>query len=182
MPAPQSECLSSQVLKQLHTKASCLTRSAMSSTRSRLACDTLFDPYCRSKATDIPDPIGFTDPDAVSKVNLHPFPSSYLFDSALTLRLRMLATTQKQSKKSSTTAVQRADPAALKMAKAWELAYSPAKSLPMNAIMLYMSGSGVQIFSMMAVGMLITGPIKGISTMNSGMFSDLMRNLVVGLF
>ncbi len=47
------------------------------------------------------------------------------------------------------------------MAKAWELAYSPAKSLPMNAIMLYMSGSGVQIFSMMAVGMLITGPLKG---------------------
>jgi len=53
------------------------------------------------------------------------------------------------------------------MAKAWELAYSPAKSLPMNAIMLYMSGSGVQIFSMMAVGMLITGPLKGISTMNT---------------
>lgn len=53
------------------------------------------------------------------------------------------------------------------MAKAWELAYSPAKSLPMNAIMLYMSGSGVQIFSMMAVGMLITGPLKGISSMNS---------------
>lgn len=53
------------------------------------------------------------------------------------------------------------------MAKAWELAYSPAKSLPMNAIMLYMSGSGVQIFSMMAVGMLITGPLRGISTMNS---------------
>lgn len=38
----------------------------------------------------------------------------------------------------------------------------------MNAIMLYMSGSGVQIFSMMAVGMLITGPLKGISTMNTG--------------
>lgn len=53
------------------------------------------------------------------------------------------------------------------MAKAWELAYSPAKSLPMQAIMLYMSGSGVQIFSMMAVGMLITGPIKGISTMGT---------------
>lgn len=62
------------------------------------------------------------------------------------------------------------------MAKAWELAYSPAKSLPMNAIMLYMSGSGVQIFSMMAVGMLITGPIKGISTMNSG--TSLSHSLV----
>ncbi|SYW77860.1 related to EMC4 - member of a transmembrane complex required for efficient folding of proteins in the ER [Ustilago bromivora] len=97
----------------------------------------------KSKASNMPDPIGFTDPDAVSKK-------------------------QSKSKASSTAAIQRADPAALKMAKAWELAYSPAKSLPMNAIMLYMSGSGVQIFSMMAVGMLITGPIKGISTMNSG--------------
>ncbi|SAM80286.1 related to EMC4-member of a transmembrane complex required for efficient folding of proteins in the ER [Ustilago bromivora] len=96
----------------------------------------------KSKASNMPDPIGFTDPDAVSKK-------------------------QSKSKASSTAAIQRADPAALKMAKAWELAYSPAKSLPMNAIMLYMSGSGVQIFSMMAVGMLITGPIKGISTMNS---------------
>ncbi|KAJ1028700.1 hypothetical protein NDA16_001866 [Ustilago loliicola] len=119
----------------------------------------------KSKASDIPNPIGFTDPDAVSK---------------------------KQSKsKATTTAVQRADPAALKMAKAWELAYSPAKSLPMNAIMLYMSGSGVQIFSMMAVGMLITGPIKGISTMNSGQSLLLpkilfilcqLAGLVIGLY
>ncbi|KAJ1027470.1 hypothetical protein NDA18_003476 [Ustilago nuda] len=96
----------------------------------------------KSKASNMPDPIGFTDRDAVSKK-------------------------ESKSKASSTAVIQRADPAALKMAKAWELAYSPAKSLPMNAIMLYMSGSGVQIFSMMAVGMLITGPIKGISTMNS---------------
>ncbi|SNX83299.1 related to EMC4 - member of a transmembrane complex required for efficient folding of proteins in the ER [Melanopsichium pennsylvanicum] len=96
----------------------------------------------KSKAQDLPNPIGFTAPDAVSKK-------------------------QSNSKSSSAVVQQRADPAALKMAKAWELAYSPAKSLPMNAIMLYMSGSGVQIFSMMAVGMLITGPLKGISTMNS---------------
>ena len=89
---------------------------------------------------------------------------------------------KKQSKsKSSSTAVaqQRADPAALKMAKAWELAYSPAKSLPMNAIMLYMSGSGVQIFSMMAVGMLITGPLKGITTMNSGKYRSLLPCVLV---
>ncbi|GAC96380.1 hypothetical protein PHSY_003960 [Pseudozyma hubeiensis SY62] len=98
--------------------------------------------HTTAKAQDLPDPIGFTDPDAVSKK-------------------------QSKSKSSSTVAQKRADPAALKMAKAWELAYSPAKALPMNAIMLYMSGSGVQIFSMMAVGMLITGPLKGISTMNS---------------
>ncbi|CDR88625.1 related to EMC4-member of a transmembrane complex required for efficient folding of proteins in the ER [Sporisorium scitamineum] len=96
----------------------------------------------KSKASDLPDPIGFTDPDAISKK-------------------------QSKSKSSSSSVAQRADPAALKMDKAWELAYSPAKSLPMNVIMLYMSGSSVQIFSMMAVGMLITSPLKGISSMNS---------------
>lgn len=64
------------------------------------------------------------------------------------------------------------DPSALKMAKAWEAAIAPAKSLPMNAIMLYMSGSGVQIFSMMVVGMLITGPLKGIAGMDAGELSS----------
>lgn len=55
-----------------------------------------------------------------------------------------------------------ADVEALKSKRAWDVAIAPAKSLPMNGFMLYMSGSGVQIFSMMAVGMLLTGPIKGI--------------------
>ncbi|KAK0533652.1 hypothetical protein OC842_002907 [Tilletia horrida] len=55
---------------------------------------------------------------------------------------------------------------ALQQAKAWEVALAPAKSLPMNAIMLYMSGSGVQIFSMMAVGMLVTNPIKALTNVD----------------
>jgi Protein of unknown function (DUF1077) len=58
----------------------------------------------------------------------------------------------------------RSDPSTLQLAKAWEVSYSPAKNLPMNGIMLYMSGNSVQIFSMMAVGMLFTGPIKGIAS------------------
>lgn len=37
-------------------------------------------------------------------------------------------------------------------------ALSPAKSLPMQAFMLYMSGSGIQIFSMGIVWMLLTSP------------------------
>ena len=45
---------------------------------------------------------------------------------------------------------------------------APAKSVPMNAFMLYMSGSGVQIFSMMVVGMLLTGPVKAILSIKSG--------------
>ncbi|KAN0063253.1 hypothetical protein ACQY0O_004417 [Thecaphora frezii] len=100
-----------------------------------------FGSSSKSKAVEAANPTGFTEPEAVQK---------------------------RQAKaKTSAATVDRPDPSALKMAKAWELAYSPAKSLPMNAIMLYMSGSGVQIFSMMAVGMLITGPAKGVSTMNT---------------
>ncbi|EIW70656.1 hypothetical protein TREMEDRAFT_28776, partial [Tremella mesenterica DSM 1558] len=50
----------------------------------------------------------------------------------------------------------------LRMKRAWELALSPAKSLPMQAIMLYFSGSGVQIFSLGIVFMLLTSPIKAV--------------------
>ena len=50
------------------------------------------------------------------------------------------------------------------------MSYSPAKNLPMNAFMLYMSGNTVQIFSMMAVGMLFSTPIKGIAGVNQSEF------------
>ncbi|KAF8655816.1 hypothetical protein AX16_002901 [Volvariella volvacea WC 439] len=54
----------------------------------------------------------------------------------------------------------------LKEKRAWEMAYAPAKSLPMQALMLYMSGSGVQIFSMGIVFMLLLSPFKNIAGMN----------------
>ncbi|KNC70975.1 hypothetical protein SARC_16493, partial [Sphaeroforma arctica JP610] len=47
--------------------------------------------------------------------------------------------------------------------KAWDLAKSPVKTLPMNAFMMWMSGSTVHIFSLMIVGMTAMGPLKGIS-------------------
>ncbi|RSH87344.1 hypothetical protein EHS25_003253 [Saitozyma podzolica] len=50
----------------------------------------------------------------------------------------------------------------LKMRRAWELALSPAKSLPMQAIMLYFSGSGIQIFSLGMIFMLLTSPISAV--------------------
>ncbi|KAI8910366.1 hypothetical protein EDD86DRAFT_205204 [Gorgonomyces haynaldii] len=43
----------------------------------------------------------------------------------------------------------------LKLKKAYELAFSGAKSIPMNGFMLYMSGNGIQIFSIMMTGMLL---------------------------
>jgi len=55
--------------------------------------------------------------------------------------------------------------AKLKGKRAWDLAISPAKSLPMNAFMLYMSGGGVQIFSIGILAMLLVNPIKAVSTM-----------------
>ena len=65
------------------------------------------------------------------------------------------------------TAAATASYAALKEKRAWDLAVAPAKSLPMQAFMLYMSGGGVQIFSMGIVLMLLLSPIKNIAGMNA---------------
>ena len=51
---------------------------------------------------------------------------------------------------------------ALKLKKSWELALAPAKALPMNAIMMYMSGNTLQVFSIMMVFMLFKNPIQAL--------------------
>ena len=58
----------------------------------------------------------------------------------------------------------------MKTKRAWDLAFSPAKSLPMQAFMLYMSGGGVQIFSMGIVFMLLSSPFKNLAGMNTSTF------------
>jgi hypothetical protein len=55
---------------------------------------------------------------------------------------------------------------ALKLKKAWEVALAPAKSLPMTAIMMYMSGNSLQIFSIMMVFMAFKNPITGLFAVN----------------
>lgn len=50
----------------------------------------------------------------------------------------------------------------LKMKKAWEVALAPVKALPMTAIMMYMSGNSLQIFSIMMVFMAFKNPIMGL--------------------
>ncbi|CAK7266226.1 hypothetical protein SEPCBS57363_001988 [Sporothrix epigloea] len=50
----------------------------------------------------------------------------------------------------------------LKVKKAWEVALGPVKALPMTAIMMYMSGNSLQIFSIMMVFMAFKNPIMGI--------------------
>lgn len=57
---------------------------------------------------------------------------------------------------------------ALKEKRAWDVAIAPAKSLPMQAFMLYMSGGGVQIFSIGIVFMLLLSPFKNIAGINEG--------------
>lgn len=61
---------------------------------------------------------------------------------------------------------------ALKVKKAWEIALAPSKQIPMNAIMMYMSGNSLQIFSIMMVFMLFKGPIQGLIGTNA-VFSKL---------
>jgi len=54
----------------------------------------------------------------------------------------------------------------LKAKRAWSHAISPAKQLPMQAVMVYFSGGGVQIFSMGMVAMLLAAPFKAFVGMN----------------
>ncbi|KAI0713588.1 hypothetical protein C8Q76DRAFT_731831 [Earliella scabrosa] len=73
----------------------------------------------------------------------------------------------KASSKSVATAAATASYEELKAKRAWDLALSPAKSLPMQAFMLYMSGGGVQIFSMGIVFMLLSSPFKNVASINT---------------
>ncbi|CCF34921.1 hypothetical protein CH063_06825 [Colletotrichum higginsianum] len=54
----------------------------------------------------------------------------------------------------------------LKVKKAWEVALAPVKNLPMTAIMMYMSGNSLQIFSIMMVVMAFKNPLVGLTAVN----------------
>lgn len=56
----------------------------------------------------------------------------------------------------------------LRQQKAWELATSPAKAVPMQAFMMYMSGSGIQIFSIMSVWFLLKQAVGGAMGVQQG--------------
>ncbi|KAG1819737.1 uncharacterized protein BJ212DRAFT_1478972 [Suillus subaureus] len=77
------------------------------------------------------------------------------------------ASSSRAPAKAPTPAASSSSYASLKDKRAWDLAISPAKSLPMQAFMLYMSGGGVQIFSMGIVFMLLLSPFKNIAGMNA---------------
>ncbi|CCD26883.1 chaperone EMC4 NDAI_0I03150 [Naumovozyma dairenensis CBS 421] len=59
--------------------------------------------------------------------------------------------------------------------KAMQIAMAPAKSIPMNMIMSYMSGTSLQIIPIMAALMLLSGPIKAILGIRSA-FKPVLGN------
>lgn len=46
--------------------------------------------------------------------------------------------------------------------KSWELALNPIKQVPMNLLIMYMSGNSISIFPIMMVGMMLLRPAKAL--------------------
>lgn len=61
----------------------------------------------------------------------------------------------------------------LKMKKAWEIAVAPAKSIPMNAFMSYMTGNSLQMIPIMMSFSLFWNPVKAIFIETNVAFSSL---------
>ena len=72
---------------------------------------------------------------------------------------------------SSTIAQKQSSLQVLRTQKAWDLAIAPAKAVPMQGFMVYMSGGGVQIFSLMIVYQLVKNAITGMMGVNNGKLS-----------
>ncbi|KAH7328287.1 hypothetical protein B0I35DRAFT_417066 [Stachybotrys elegans] len=101
-------------------------------------------PASKGKSAGIPDPLGFTT-------------SSYS------------GAVKKQSKDAKVQPRKPPTPEemdTLKVKKAWEVALAPVKGLPMTAIMMYMSGNSLQIFSIMMVFMAFKNPLMGLINTN----------------
>merc|ERR1711879_241019 len=68
---------------------------------------------------------------------------------------------------SAATASQRGNGSALLMKRAWDVAKSPIKSIFMLVIMMWMMGTGVNIFSIMLTGYGLWSPIKALISTKS---------------
>ncbi|KAL1956455.1 hypothetical protein VTO42DRAFT_7253 [Malbranchea cinnamomea] len=111
----------------------------------RWAVDMNNPPPRPAKTGSIPDPPGYATPKVAIKER------------------------QQQQQQQTTISPNSPQTDALKLKKAWEIALSPMKQLPMNAIMMYMTGNSLQIFSIMMVFMLFKGPIQGLLNTNSAL-------------
>ncbi|GAO16023.1 hypothetical protein UVI_02056020 [Ustilaginoidea virens] len=99
-------------------------------------------PAAKSKVPGIPDPVGFSP--SLSGPKKH----------------------GKDGKSQPRKAPSGDEMETLKVKKAWEVALAPVKALPMTAIMMYMSGNSLQIFSIMMVFMAFKNPIAGLMATN----------------
>ncbi|CAK7264643.1 hypothetical protein SEPCBS119000_001102 [Sporothrix epigloea] len=112
--------------------------------RPQWVSDLQSPPTPRTKSGNIADPPGFPSPAiATSKKR----------DAKEGKTAAPAAATKQQTPEEMDT---------LKVKKAWEVALGPVKSLPMTAIMMYMSGNSLQIFSIMMIFMAFKNPIMGI--------------------
>ncbi|KAJ3052189.1 hypothetical protein HK097_006741 [Rhizophlyctis rosea] len=73
----------------------------------------------------------------------------------------------KQQDESTVASAANADMDNLKLKKAWDAALAPAKNIPMNAFMLWMSGNSVQIFSILMTAMLLFNSAKATVAVSS---------------
>ena len=97
------------------------------------------------------------DPDYVQKINVvtsNSLPSPPGFKT-------LSVSTSKPSKKTSNSA-EAENLASLMVQKAWQISFQPAKSIPMNMIVSYMSGTSLQIISIMTALMFVSNPIKSV--------------------
>ncbi|KAI9224900.1 hypothetical protein BC828DRAFT_372332 [Blastocladiella britannica] len=65
--------------------------------------------------------------------------------------------------------------------KAWDIAYSGVKSMPMNLFMMYMSGNSLQIFTILITVMMFWNPIKSLMSLDKA-FDPIARSGSVQLF
>ncbi|CAI4442411.1 CFC_HP_G0055930.mRNA.1.CDS.1 [Saccharomyces cerevisiae] len=82
---------------------------------------------------------------------------------------------QQDATSQTTSLAQKNQITVLQVQKAWQIALQPAKSIPMNIFMSYMSGTSLQIIPIMTALMLLSGPIKAIFSTRSA-FKPVLGN------
>ncbi|KAK4684461.1 ER membrane protein complex subunit 4, partial [Tremellales sp. Uapishka_1] len=102
--------------------------------------------------------LDYTYPSLPKSLSSIPSPPGYVPPSSA----RELASTKSKQSDPQALALQTRQSTELKLRRAWDVAFAPAKSLPMQAIMLYMSGSSVQIFSLGMIFTLVTSPLSAV--------------------
>lgn len=91
------------------------------------------------------------------------------FDNLLLQTVAKTSTAAASNNKKALTAKEKASKyEELKGKRAWDTAVAPAKQLPMQLMMVYFSGGGVQIFSIGMVAMLLSAPFRAFSGINDG--------------